>query len=69
MTGGPPPPAPQGQRPAPDETTLVDVLDRVLDRGVVLQGDLLLGVAGVDLIHVGLRLIVRSVDAPVRGGP
>ena len=43
------------------ETTLVDVLDRVIDRGVVIQGDVLLQVAGVDLIHVGLRIVLRGV--------
>jgi hypothetical protein len=60
------PPARTGPASSLDDTTLVDVLDRVLDRGVVLQGDLLLGVAGVDLIHVGLRLVIRSVDVDPR---
>lgn len=45
-----------------DETTLVDVLDRVIARGVVLSGDIVLSVAGVDLVHVGLRLVLRGVD-------
>lgn len=44
-----------------NETTLTDVLDRVIDRGVVIQGDVVLQVAGVDLIHVGLRLVLRGV--------
>jgi hypothetical protein len=47
-----------------NETTLVDVLDRVIDRGVVIQGDILLQVAGVDLVHVGLRLVLRGVGGP-----
>ncbi len=47
-----------------DESTLVDLLDRVIDRGVVVSGDIVLGVAGVDLVHVGLRLVLRGVDEP-----
>jgi len=41
---------------------LVDVLDRLLNVGVVLQGDLMLSVADVDLLYVGLKLVVCSVD-------
>ena len=51
------------QRPD-DETSLVDLLDRVIDRGVVVQGDIVLSVAGVDLVHVGLQLVLRGVDEP-----
>lgn len=50
------------------ETTLVDLLDRLLGAGVVIQGDIMLSVAGIDLLHVGLRLLVRvpgmGDDAP-----
>lgn len=49
--------------PGAEPQTLVDVLDRLLDRGVVIQGDLTLSVAGVDLLFVGLRVIAGSVDA------
>jgi hypothetical protein len=45
---------------------LVDVLDRLLDTGVVLDGTLILSVAGVDLVHVGLRALVASVDSAAR---
>lgn len=41
---------------------LVDVVDRLLDRGVVISGDLRLSVADVDLLFVGLRVIASSVD-------
>jgi hypothetical protein len=47
---------------APARVTLVETLDRVLHKGAVLAGDLTLSVADVDLIFVGLRLIVASVD-------
>jgi hypothetical protein len=41
-----------------DEVTLLDVLDRVLDKGVVLAGNLTLSVAGVDLLFVDLQLVI-----------
>jgi gas vesicle structural protein len=43
-----------------DRITLVELVDRVLNKGVVLTGDITLAVAGVDLIYVGLRLLVAS---------
>jgi hypothetical protein len=46
------------------DATLVDLLDRVIGSGVVVHGDIVLGVAGVDLVHVGLRLVLRGVDEP-----
>lgn len=45
-----------------NDATLVDLLDRVLERGVVVTGDVMLTVAGVDLVYVGLRLVLRGVD-------
>lgn len=51
------------QRPD-DDATLVDLLDRVIDRGVVVTGDVVLSVAGVDLVHVGLQLVIRAVNEP-----
>lgn len=44
------------------EVTLLDLLDRILDKGVVVQGDLVLSVADVDLIYLGLRVMLASVD-------
>lgn len=46
-----------------DRPSLVDVLDRLLDRGVVIQGDLKISVAEVDLLYVGLSVVAASVDA------
>lgn len=45
-----------------DEETLVHLLDRVLDVGVVVSGDLRLSIADVDLIHIGLKLFIGSVE-------
>lgn len=58
------PPSPDVVAGGPDEATLVDLLDRVIDRGVVVSGDVVLGVAGVDLVHVGVRLVLRGVEDP-----
>lgn len=45
-----------------DDQTLVDLIDRVLDVGVVVEGDLTLSVADIDLVHVGLRLFISSAE-------
>lgn len=42
--------------------TLVELLDRVIDKGVVLGGDLTLAVADIDLLYLGVRLMLCSVD-------
>lgn len=44
------------------EVTLLDLLDRVIDHGVVLAGDVTLSVADVDLLYVGLRVLVAPVE-------
>ena len=44
------------------EVTVLELLDRLIDRGVVLAGDLTISVADVHLIYVGLRVLVTSVE-------
>jgi hypothetical protein len=44
------------------ELTLLDLLDRLLDKGVVLSGEIVLTVADVDLVYVSLRALVSSVE-------
>lgn len=51
-----------GDRSLESEVTLLELLDRVLDKGVVLAGDITLSVADVDLIYVGLRVLISSVE-------
>jgi hypothetical protein len=46
----------------PRESTVLDLLDRLLDKGVVANGDLTLGVAGVDLVYVRLSALLCAVD-------
>jgi len=42
--------------------TILEILDRVLDKGVVISGDIVISVADVDLIYLGLRAILSSVE-------
>lgn len=44
------------------DVTLLELLDRLLDKGVVLTGDITLAVADVDLIELGLRLVLASTE-------
>ena len=48
---------PAGQQ----DVTLLELVDRVLNKGVVLTGDITLSVADVDLVYVGLRVLLASV--------
>lgn len=46
---------------------LVDLLDRLLDTGVAVGGDVTLALAGVELVHVQLRALLASIEAERRG--
>ncbi|MEV4641096.1 gas vesicle protein [Actinoplanes sp. NPDC049548] len=48
---------------------LVDILDRVLARGVVVEGDIVLSIADIDLVRISLRALVSSVHAQLSGMP
>ncbi|WP_436846514.1 gas vesicle protein [Streptomyces niveus] len=43
------------------QVALIDLLDRLLTGGAVLTGDLVLSVADVDLVHINLRAVIRSI--------
>ena len=45
-----------------EHISLCETLDRVLNKGVVIHGDLTISVANVDLIYLGLRLLLASVE-------
>jgi hypothetical protein len=47
---------------APTADGLVDLLDRVVHRGAVLTGDVIISLAGIDLIRLDLRLLLSSID-------
>ncbi|HET9124461.1 MAG TPA: gas vesicle protein GvpJ [Solirubrobacteraceae bacterium] len=41
---------------------LIDLLDRLLQGGVAIQGDVTLAAAGIDLVRLDLRIVVAAVD-------
>jgi hypothetical protein len=43
-------------------STIVDVLEKILDKGVVIAGDITVGIADIELLTIKIRLIVASVD-------
>jgi hypothetical protein len=49
-----------------DEMTLLDILDHVLNQGVVLRGNIIISLAGVDLVYLGLDVILTSVETALR---
>lgn len=53
------------------DVTLLEILDRVLDKGVVISGDMVISVANVDLIYLGLKVLLSSVETmeQLRGAP
>jgi glutamate dehydrogenase/leucine dehydrogenase len=52
-----------------NDATLLDMLDTLLNKGVVLNGDVVLGVAGVDLVYLRLSGLLCAIDRvqPSRG--
>ena len=51
--------------------TLLEILDRASDKGVVVSGDIVISVADVDLIYIGLKVLLSSVETMerLRGAP
>src|SRR5438093_6066681 len=45
-----------------ESTTLADLLDRVLDKGLVVAGDISVSLANVELLTIRIRLLVCSID-------
>ena len=49
-----------------EEASLLEILDHVLNAGVVIHGSLVISLAGVDLIYVGLNVVLTSVETALR---
>lgn len=49
-----------------DDISLLEILDHVLNAGVVIHGSLVISVAGVDLVYLGLNVILTSVETALR---
>jgi gas vesicle structural protein len=61
----PPPPQPRPEMVSlitSQETSLVDVLDNLLNRGVVLNADIILALADVDLVYLRLSALLCAAD-------
>ena len=43
-------------------STLADILERVLDKGIVIAGDISVSIASTELLHIRIRLLISSVD-------
>ena len=48
--------------PAPSGANLADILERVLDKGIVIAGDIQINLLDIELLTIKLRLLVASVD-------
>lgn len=61
-----PPTAPRGGSPSElelqEQLVLSELLNRVLDRGVVVSGDVTISVAGIDLVYLALDVLLTSVE-------
>jgi len=45
-----------------DATNLADILERVLDKGIVIAGDIRVSIADIELLTIQIRLVICSVD-------
>lgn len=48
------------------ELALVDALDHLLDRGVLISGEAMISVGSVDLLYLALNVVLANVDTMVR---
>ncbi|MCA1065572.1 gas vesicle protein [Rossellomorea sp. AcN35-11] len=48
------------------DIALIDILDVILDKGVAIRGDLIISIAGVDLVYLDLRVLISSVETLVQ---
>jgi hypothetical protein len=49
-----------------DEVSLLEILDHVLNYGVVIHGSLVISLAGVDLVYLGLNVVLASVETALK---
>ncbi|WP_101841869.1 gas vesicle protein [Halobacillus sp. Marseille-P3879] len=48
------------------EVGLIDILDTVLDKGVAIKGDIIISIAGIDLVYLDLRVLISAVETLVQ---
>ena len=52
--------------PTDEELSLLETLDHLLDRGVVISGEAVISIGDVDLLYLGLNIVLANVDAIIR---
>ena len=55
-------------QPSMQATNLADILERVLDKGIVIAGDISIFLVGVELLNIKVRLLLASVDKAMEMG-
>ncbi|MGA9351596.1 MAG: gas vesicle protein [Anaerolineae bacterium] len=58
----------QRMQHAVESSTLADILERVLDKGIVIAGDITISLVDVELLNIKLRLLIASVDKAMEMG-
>jgi hypothetical protein len=58
----------QRMQHAVQTSTLADILERVLDKGIVIAGDITISIADIDLLKIKVRLLIASVDKAMEIG-
>lgn len=53
---------------APKQLTIIDLIDRILDKGIVINGDITVSIVGVDLLSLKINLVIASVETAKRYG-
>lgn len=48
------------------DVSLLEILDHVLNAGVVIHGSIVISLAGVDLVYLGLNVVLTSVETAMR---
>ena len=51
---------------AEEQLTLAELVNRVLDRGAIVAGEVVISVAGIDLIYVGLQVAIAAAETAQR---
>jgi len=50
----------------PKQLTIIDLIDRILDKGVVINGDITISIVGVDLLSLKINLVIASLETAKR---
>ena len=54
--------------PTNNNLNLLDLLERILDKGIVINGDITINLAGVDLLSLKINLVIASIETAKRYG-